>query len=680
MFGFSARRARILASSCLLLLLSAGGAAASVCGNGVVETSEECDPGGGLYIEGDPSQPTCTNGSKCFYENSCCKFNCQFVGQGAACNDGDSCTSPDVCNQVGLCVGTGNSVNGTPCDDGLYCNGTETCSNGTCGSSSGDPCPGTLCNTCQEATDTCVDPAGTVCGSETGCILGQCDGAGACNGQLMDGPCDDGIFCNGADTCAGGTCSVHAGDPCLGGSECADACQEETDSCNDPAGTACTDDGNACTDDVCNGSGVCHSPPNTAACDDGVFCNGADACSGGSCSVHAGNPCPDDVGCTVDACDEDADSCSNTPNDAACDDALYCNGPETCHAILDCQNAVSPCVDGNSCTVDNCNEATDLCSYDPLPELAACNDGSDCTIDDICVGGGCVGEPPLMADLCPWVLVEREDAKGDRIKTGFETIVGGDICGGFLLLGDASINEGDVVSELTDGRGAIRIGAAALMYDDIASGGGGAKGRPNGVKVPYTEEYRLDPGTVTPKSDATGSYDLDGSNPLVGQCALARDSFGPAAAALDALPTTANAGSVAMRAGELVTITVPDPGALNIIDIGDIRGSTDSVLEIDGGSDPATVVVLRVAGRLQLRARARIDLVGGLTPERLLIYVSGRKCELGDKAEGAGTLLCTAGRLKFGTQTLWTGALYGAGRLVRLGDRTELIRQAFQGF
>ena len=46
----------------LLLALGLAGVAQAgesdpVCGNGIVEGSEECDPGRGLYCNGDPRQP-----------------------------------------------------------------------------------------------------------------------------------------------------------------------------------------------------------------------------------------------------------------------------------------------------------------------------------------------------------------------------------------------------------------------------------------------------------------------------------------------------------------------------------------------------------------------------------------------------------------------------------------------
>ena len=74
-------------------------------------------------------------------------------------------------------------------------------------------------------------------------------------------PCDDGIFCNGNDTCSTGTCSSHAGNPCPE-TEC-NTCQEGSDSCFDPAGTVCTADANICTDDECNGAGVMRDTPTT---------------------------------------------------------------------------------------------------------------------------------------------------------------------------------------------------------------------------------------------------------------------------------------------------------------------------------------------------------------------------------------------------------------------------------
>jgi hypothetical protein len=102
----------------------------------------------------------------------------QPVNQGGVCNDGNFCTSNDLC-AAGVCsgtpvncssldnacnAGTCNPANGvcvaTPineggsCDDGLFCTGTDSCNNGTC-VSTGDPCTPLSCD---EAGNICLAP------------------------------------------------------------------------------------------------------------------------------------------------------------------------------------------------------------------------------------------------------------------------------------------------------------------------------------------------------------------------------------------------------------------------------------------------------------------------------------------------------------------------------------------
>ena len=142
------------------------------------------------------------------------------------------------------------------CEDNLFCTGTETCVGGQC-QSSGDPCPGGT--TCNEATDTCDVPA---CDDDGSCEPGEdcsncpgdcrqktngnpnsrycCDGDlpdcgdTRCNesgwvcvdsGCTTDPECDDGQWCNGAETCVGGSCQAGS-DPCPG-----QGCDEGNDVC-----------------------------------------------------------------------------------------------------------------------------------------------------------------------------------------------------------------------------------------------------------------------------------------------------------------------------------------------------------------------------------------------------------------------------------------------------------------
>jgi hypothetical protein len=91
--------------------------------------------------------------------------------------------------------------------------------------------------------------------------------------------CDDGVFCNGQDSCLAGECSENEGDPCTG---------------------------------------------------DGLFCNGVETCDEviDAC-LHPGDPCVDDgLFCNGDAvCDEDADECAQTEDP--------CSGDEVCFEMED---------------------------------------------------------------------------------------------------------------------------------------------------------------------------------------------------------------------------------------------------------------------------------------------------------------------------------------------------------
>ena len=86
--------------------------------------------------------------------------------------------------------------------------------------------------------------------------------------------CDDGLSCNGEETCVGGICV--AGTPLC----------EDNEYCDE-------------TEDVCR---ECRFDDE---CDDGIFCNGGESCEAGSCIV-TGEPCADD-----EYCDETEDVCLN---------------------------------------------------------------------------------------------------------------------------------------------------------------------------------------------------------------------------------------------------------------------------------------------------------------------------------------------------------------------------------
>ncbi len=116
--------------------------------------------------------------------------------------------------------------------------------------------------------------------------------------------CDDGIFCNGSETCIGRICQP----------------------------------------------GIYPCP------DDGIFCNGEEICSeeNDTCN-HSGNPCPATL-----ICDEERDACVGCLEDSDCNDGLFCNGIETCLEGA-CRPGTYPCPEGVTC-----DEEADECELPTL--------------------------------------------------------------------------------------------------------------------------------------------------------------------------------------------------------------------------------------------------------------------------------------------------------------------------
>src|SRR5262249_18371027 len=131
------------------------------------------------------------------------------------------CTSGKPCN------------NDAQCQDGDLCNGVEACIMGSCH-------PG----------------APVDCEDLYACTIDTCDPAtGACSHTPYDAVCDDGLVCNGVETC-----DVQLG--CLPGVQV---------DCNDNV---------VCTIDTCNEpSGTCSHTLTDALCDDGKLCNVIETCT-----------------------------------------------------------------------------------------------------------------------------------------------------------------------------------------------------------------------------------------------------------------------------------------------------------------------------------------------------------------------------------------------------------------
>ena len=395
-----------------------------------------------------------------------------YLGSVDDCDDMDASVNPgatEVCDGVdNNCV---NGIDEEPaasddCNNGLFCDGAETCVAGSCQAGT-DPCDdgvGCTDDTCDEGTDTCdnlpddgacddgqwcngaetCDPvndcqAGTApdCNDGVGCTADSCnETTDACDNLPDDGACDDGQWCNGAETCDPvSDCQAGTAPDCGDGVGCTvDTCNEATDACDHAPDDGACDDGLFCTGtetcdpladcqpgggDPCTPPLVCDEAGDTCVgclgdpdCDDGQWCNGAETCVSGACQAGTAPDCGDGVGCTVDACNEATDSCDHTPDDGACDDGLFCTGTETCDPVSDCQAGIDPCPDdGLFCNgAESCDEGTDQCVSAGNP----CVDGNDCT-DDLCNEVDDLCENPCLATGSADPCCEDPACLGDPI-------------------------------------------------------------------------------------------------------------------------------------------------------------------------------------------------------------------------------------------------------------------------
>jgi hypothetical protein len=136
------------------------------------------------------------DGDECFAASECVSGECiDGVCCESACGDGDV----DDCVACSIALGSTSDgacepvADTSPCSDGVYCNGEETCAAGACGNSSGDPCLPNLGDADDDCSESCNEAA-------MDCSLDDPDSSS----------CDDGVACNGDDSCLAGGCTVHS--------------------------------------------------------------------------------------------------------------------------------------------------------------------------------------------------------------------------------------------------------------------------------------------------------------------------------------------------------------------------------------------------------------------------------------------------------------------------------------
>jgi Putative metal-binding motif len=132
---------------------------------------------------------------------------------------------------------------------------------------------------------------------------------------------------------------------------------------------------------------------------------------GGPIDDTLGDPCNDDsqcddeISCTIDTCDKTIDRCRHNPDDASCQNGVFCDGVERCDTKLGCRLGVPvACSDGDVCTIDTCLEAMSGCGHAPRD---ADFDGAP---DGHCIANGdCDDQDPSVGPDVPEVCQNQRD-------------------------------------------------------------------------------------------------------------------------------------------------------------------------------------------------------------------------------------------------------------------------------
>jgi len=201
---------------------------ASVCGDGVLDAGEQCDDGG--TAAGD-----------------CCSATCQFESAITSCR-----AAAGACDLAETCDGTSAIC---PSDEKLT---------SVCRTAAGD-CD--VAESCDGVTDTCPSD------------------------QFDPALCDDGVYCNGDETCNAGLCETGSPPLCTGSTP---LCDEAIGNCS------------ACLVDL--------------DCSNGAFCDGTEICNAGVCDLGAAPTCES----PTPLCDDTLAGCVECQTDLDCTDGALC--------------------------------------------------------------------------------------------------------------------------------------------------------------------------------------------------------------------------------------------------------------------------------------------------------------------------------------------------------------------
>ncbi|HAN30318.1 MAG TPA: hypothetical protein DCQ06_01850, partial [Myxococcales bacterium] len=392
-------------------------------------TAEVCD-GLDNDCNGQTDDGLCDDNNPCTQDGCGATGGCVNLPTKASCDDDNACTTADACDDIGNCGGAA-----------LQCDDTNPCTADSCAPDKGcvftphnKPCnDGNACTTndlCDGkggCTGSAIDVAVT-CDDSEPCTKEICDPKAAgkgptagCQNLPQAGSCDDGNPCTNGDACSAGTCKAGANIcACTANSDCKS--KDDGNLCNgslycdkakapyfckiDPKTVVSCDTSkdSTCASTICNSKlGACENKQATLgkACDaDGSVCTAGDACKKGTCVAGPAVSCDDKNPCTTDSCDPNS-GCKSVNNVAPCDaDDSKCTVGDQCANGGCLKGKLTQCDDNNPCTSDSCDPKTGKCVFETTKFTGqACDaDGSKCTVNDACQAGTCVAGKALKCD------------------------------------------------------------------------------------------------------------------------------------------------------------------------------------------------------------------------------------------------------------------------------------------
>lgn len=377
------------------------------CDDGVSCTTDVC--GGGTCTH-TPNDAVCTagGGGQCDPVQDCQYDECNEATcvagpcQTARC-DGNVCLRENTCASDQTCCGNACVARG--CDDGIAC--------------TADSCGPEGCENV---------PNDALCEDGDPCTVGVCmPGVGCMQTAAANGTsCDDGVFCNGADTCQGGSCAGHAGNPCPGASRCEEAVRSCT-GCVTNADCPAPVEGSwsACSyASTCATSGTQSRSVTTFQCVSGM-CQSSSMTQTQACTrTTEGSSCGSRTCGSYGACGWSSTCATSATQTRTCTTPVCRSG--TCASEMSTESqACTRTTEGVSCGTETCS-AWSACSGFASTCATTGTQTRTCMVP-VCRGGGCATESRTDTQSCT--------RSTDGASCGSETCVTGpcghdDMCGG----------------------------------------------------------------------------------------------------------------------------------------------------------------------------------------------------------------------------------------------------------